>query len=547
LGEKNQLTILLPESRRQNASELFYIDLMQPDYLNFSRAQDLKDKKEKILYRVFEILPGLFSWGTLGGIFILSWLAPIVVAIFIIIFDLYWLLKVVYLSFHQIASFRQMKKNLKINWLEKLKLLKTKKWENVYHLIILPMYKEGIEVVKSTLQSLADSECLKEKMIIVLAIEERAGFEAEEVAKKIQEEFGRNFFQILITVHPQGIAGEVAGRGSNIAWAVAKAKEKIIKPLRIPKENIIVSAFDIDTRPYSQYFVCLTYHFLTAKDPLKSSYQPIPVYNNNIWQAPAFSRVIATSGTFWQMMQQARPEQLVTYSSHSMPFKIFEEVGYPSNMVSDDSRIFWKSYLAYNGNYRVVPLHYPVSMDAVLAKNFFRTIINQYKQQRRWAWGVENIPYLFYGFLKNKKISLFEKFRQAFIIFEGFWSWATAAFLTFFLGWLPLILGGEKFNITLLSYNLPKLTSFLMTLAMIGIFVSATISFLILPPRPTSHHFWWGPKLKNLSMIFQWLLLPITLIFFGAFPALESQTRLMLGKSLGFWVTEKVHKNQYNN
>ena len=508
---------------------------MQADYLNLSRAQDLKNPKEKIIYRFFEILPGFFSWATLAGVFIFSWLAPVVVAIFIIVFDLYWLLKVIYLSFHQVASYQQMKKNLKINWQEKLKELKN--WQEIYHLIILPMYKEGLEIVRSSIQALVDSDYPKEKMIVVLATEERAGFQTQLIAKEIENQFGQRFFKFLITIHPQNISDEIAGKGSNIAWAVKKVK-KIINQLSIPEENIIVSVFDIDTRPYPQYFACLTYHYLAAKKPQQSSYQPIPIYNNNIWQAPAFSRVIASSSTFWQMMQQARPEQLVSYSSHSLPFKILKEVGYPANLVSDDSRIFWKSYLSFDGDYRVIPLHYPVSMDAVLARNFFRTIINQYKQQRRWAWGVENIPYLLYGFLKNKKIPLFEKIRQSFIIIEGFWSWATASLLIFFLGWLPLVLGGEKFNITLLSYNLPKLTSTLMTLAMIGLLVSAIISFLLLPPRPKNYS-----KLKNLSMVFQWFLLPITLIFFGAIPALEAQTRLVLGKSLSFWVTEKFNRN----
>ncbi|PIZ89661.1 MAG: hypothetical protein COX89_00300, partial [Candidatus Nealsonbacteria bacterium CG_4_10_14_0_2_um_filter_37_10] len=247
------------------------------DYLNLSRAQDLKDKKEKILYRFFEILPGLFSWTTLAGVFILSWLAPIAVAIFIIIFDLYWLLKVIYLSFHQIASFRQMKKNLKINWLEKLS--KIPNWQDIYHLVVLPMYREEAEIVRATFQSLVDSDYPKEKMIVVLATEERAGSESQEVAKKIQAEFEKRFFQFLVTRHPQGISGEVVGRGSNLAWAVGQAKELIDK-LAIPQENIIVSGFDIDTRPAPQYFACLTYHYLTAKNPLKSSYQPIPVYNN---------------------------------------------------------------------------------------------------------------------------------------------------------------------------------------------------------------------------------------------------------------------------
>jgi hypothetical protein len=43
-------------------------------------------------------------------------------------------------------------------------------------------------------------------------------------------------------------------------------------------------------------------------------------------------------------------------------------------------------------------------------------------------------------------------------------------------------------------------------------------------------------------MFLQWLLLPVTLIVFGAFPALESQTRMIINKPLGFWVTEKQGK-----
>jgi len=265
----------------------------------------------------------------------------------------------------------------------------------------------------------------------------------------------------------------------------------------------------------------------------------VPVYNNNIWQATCLSRVVATSGTFWQMMQQQRPERLSTFSSQSISFQALVEVDFwPTNMVSEDSRIFWQNLLYYNGQYRTVPLHYPVSMDANLAPTFLKTALNIYRQQRRWGWGVENVPFLFFGFLKNKKISWSKKFHWTWIQLEGFWSWATNALLLFLLGWLPLFLGGQKFNITLLSYNLPRVTRTLMTLAMIGLVGSAIYSTLLLPRRPKAYGRLKGCW-KVLTIIIQWILLPLTILVFGCLPGLESQTRLMLGKYMGFWVTPK--------
>jgi hypothetical protein len=56
-----------------------------------------------------------------------------------------------------------------------------------------------------------------------------------------------------------------------------------------------------------------------------------------------------------------------------------------------------------------------------------------------------------------------------------------------------------------------------------------------LPARPKSVGKWaW------LVMVAQWALLPVTFILFGAFPAIDAQSRLMLGKYLGFNVTAKM-------
>ena len=59
------------------------------DYLDISKASDLKNKKDRALYRFFEVIPGLVSLGTLLGVFVFSWLLPSWVAVFIICFCFY--------------------------------------------------------------------------------------------------------------------------------------------------------------------------------------------------------------------------------------------------------------------------------------------------------------------------------------------------------------------------------------------------------------------------------------------------------------------------
>ncbi len=514
-------------------------------YLRVSRASDLQNPRERTIYRIFEILPGLGAWGTLGLLIFFSWLRPLWVAFFIISFDLYWIFKTLYLSFHLRAAYRRMKIAVETDWVQKLTSLNpadyslpVSSWRDVYHLVILPMYKEPFEVVRPSFEALARQDFPKEQMIVVLAVEKRGGEEAMRVAEAIRKEFGPLFFRFLVTCHPDGLQGEIPGKGSNEAWAGRSAKEDVIDPLGIPYERVIVSSFDVDSVSYPSYFSCLTYTYLTTPEPTRASFQPIPLFTNNIWEAPALARIVAFSSTFWHMMNQERPEKHTTFSSHSMSFKALVDIGFwQTNVVSEDSRVFWQCLLYYDGNYRVISLYYPVSMDANVAKTLWGTLRNLYLQQRRWAYGVADVAYYLFGFLKNKKIPLSKKIQYGFFTAEGFHSWATNALIILLFGWLPLFLGGEEFNGTLLSYSLPHVTRFLLTLAMIGIVSSAFTAILLLPPRPPEHGKWKYPL-----FVFEWCFIPVNMIFLGAFPALEAQTRLLLGKYMGFWFTPKIRK-----
>ena len=336
---------------------------MNAAHLTAAKATDLDTPRGRFFYRMFEILPGAIAWSTLLLAFLVSWLFPALAAFFILGFVLYWFLRTVYFAFHLRAGYRRTREHEKANWLQRVK--KIEGWEGIYHLVLVPTYREPLEILRETFAALRSSDYPKDKMMVVLGIEEREGEEGARKARALEREFGGDFLRFLISWHPAGLLGEIAGKGANETWAAKKAKAELIDPLGILLERVIVTSLDADTVVFPKYFSCLAHHYLTSLAPLRHSYQPVPLFINNIWTSSALSRLFAFATTFWFLMNQERPEKLSTFSSHSMAFKTLVEVGYRQvNYAVDDSRIFWQCFLRYEGDYSGQPLYYPLSMDA---------------------------------------------------------------------------------------------------------------------------------------------------------------------------------------
>lgn len=501
--------------------------------LNFSDAEG-RARLGSRRYRLLEMIPGALVWGTFALAIILSIFAPLVALVYIILFDLLWLFRVTYFVFHLMSSLTRHRAALKTDWLAKARTLQ--RFRDIHHVIFLPNYREDAEIIRSTMRSLVASsyDDRKERFIVVLGGEAREGAAFTERAAEIEREFGDEFKKLLVTVHPVGLPGELAGKGANVHWMGHRAKE-LIDTLGVPYEDVIVSSFDVDTCVHPQYFAALTHAYLTHPRPLRSSYQPIALYNNNMWDSPAPVRVAAFGTSFWLMTELARPERLATFSSHSMPLRALVDVGFwQKDIVTEDSRIFLQCLIHYDGDYSVTPLYVPVSMDTVVGDTWSASLVNLYKQQRRWAWGVEHFPYLISRFYRNPRFPLRKKLFYLWTLAEGMYTWATAPLIIFILGYMPFWFASEAIRGSVLYQNTPHTLEWLMRLAMIGAFASVFASLFIMPPRPAHK-----PARYGIVMLLQWLLVPITFVVFGAFPAIDAQTRLMLGKYLGFNVTAK--------
>lgn len=484
-------------------------------------------------YRLYEILPGLTIWFTIIGSITLSFIKPLWMIYFILIFDVYWVLRVVYFSFYLFLSWKRFRKAVSVNWFEKL-TAEFPLWEKRKNVIFLPFYNEGWEVIESTLNSFLLSSYPANKLYLVISGEERKSEHWEKMQKRILENYSGKFADLIFYTHPENLPDEIPGKGSNIHNAEIEFK-KYADTRGWDYADIIASIFDIDTIVHPQYFAHLAYLYCKHPRPERSSFQPLTLYNNNLWQSPAILRIMAFGTSFWMLFSLARLDNLITFSSHSMSFKaIMDCGGHSKDIVSEDSRIFYQCWLRYNGDYEVTPLYVPVSMDTVRDDSWWRSFKNLYFQQRRWAWGTEHIPYLLWQFRLNKNISWIKKFTTLFHEWEGKWSWAVVAILITVIGRLPLWVAGDEVRQSALFFNAPNILEVLMTMAMFGLLVSAIMSMLILPRRPGNQ-----PRHQYLFMILQWLLLPVSLILFSALPCLDAVTHLMFGKYLGFNVSVK--------
>lgn len=529
------------------------------------------------LERLFEIIPGFTSWSFLFGLVLLSFWKPVAAAYIIIGYDLLWLIKSVGMSRRMIGGFRRVNSYQKYDWkrwLDQLDMLgsskqaedfeptnKEERWfkelfdkyhkehnqilkpKDVYNAVIIATYNESIDILEPTVKSVLESNYDPKHTILFIAYEERGGEDIKDNANALVAKYGKHFYHSEAVMHPADIPGEVIGKGGNITFA-GRRLEQFVKDKNIPSDNVIVTTLDSDNRPHPNYLAYLTFVYCVIEDRKYKSFQPVPMFLNNIWDAPAPMRLIAVGNSFWMLIQSMRPHLMRNFSAHAQPLSALIDTDFWSvRTIVEDGHQYWRTYFRYDGRHDTLPLFVPVYQDAVLAETYIRTFKAQFIQLRRWSWGVTDISYVVYNSIKNKKIAFWDKINKIFRLFEGHFSWATAPIILAFAGWLPLLLNPES-DRSIIAHQLPIIASRIQTIAALGILISITLTLLSLPPRPPHQR-----KSRSLGMIFQWVLIPVVGIFFGSAAALTSQTRLMFGWYLGkFDITEKaVHKRSKSN
>ena len=538
-----------------------------------SKVIEIPVGKRKPLYRFFELLPGLLSYGMIILLFVLSAINPVLGSCYILLIVIMNLVKAIGIAFRTVQGHKAVKRCVRVNWRKRLndlenpadsydRLAGTKsssyeyeqhlnnlcmmaaaedgffpKPSEIYHAVIVTMYNESLDVLVPTMECLLKTSYEKKRMIVVIAYEERGGPDAEKVAKTLEKNYKKKFGAFILAKHPDGIKNEVVGKGANITNA-GRVVQEYAKEHKIRYSNVIVTTLDCDNKPHRVYFDNVAYEYIVHEDRKRMSYQPVSLFTNNIWDAPAVSRVVASTNSFWNLICTMRPHMLRNFASHSQSLDALVEMDFWSvRTIVEDGHQYWRSLFYFDGDYEVLPIRTPIYQDAVLSNTLWRTLKAQWVQLRRWDYGASDVAYVgSYMFSKKRTIRLRSLLPKFVRLIDGHVTLAAMAPIIAFGGWVPLIFHYDSRD--LLSHNLPAIVSRIQTFASIGLFVSLILSLKMLPERPARYR-----KSKKIWMVLQWILAPFTAIVYSSLCAFYSQTRLLLAMYMEkFDVTEKIVK-----
>lgn len=518
-------------------------------------------------YRFFEALPGLLSWSLLVLPVVLSLINPLVAAVFVLIYLLVNFCRAMAGCIRALQGYRIMRKHQKYDWRAMLDELETGKtpehhgrfprwhydatqryWQRrqalkpterhvlpseIIQVIIVATYKESREVMEPTIQSILDSDYNMKQTLLIIAYEGRAGEETAKRAKGLVKDYGSRFMDAFAVEHPANIPGEVIGKGGNVTYA-GRELEKYLKKHTIDPLRVMVTTLDADNRLDKKYLPALSYVYTVAPDPVHASYQPVSLYTNNIWDVPAPMRVLATGNSFFNIVISLRLHALRNFSSHAQPMAALLQTDFWSvRTIVEDGHQFWRSYFAFDGNYRVYPLYVPIYQDAVLSEGYRKTLKAQFVQLRRWTYGASDVSYVVdKGFFHKNRVPRFDLIAKTWRLLEGHVTWASGPFLVLLGGFIPAFFAPDNYT----ANQLPFIVSRIQQFAMVGLIITIFLSIITLPPKPARYR-----RHRHIFMVLQWVYLPITTVVYNSFAAYNSQTRLIFGKYIDkFDVTEKA-------
>jgi hypothetical protein len=518
--------------------------------------------------RLWNMIPLAGSLFIASSLFWGPYFAPQALAVGIVLFFSYWLLRSYTVAIACWVGMRRMNRWEKRQWRAEYDgwaagRVAAQPWAWARHMVIIPNYKESEAGLSRTLDSLAKQENAQQ-LVVVMAMEGREDGSRAKAARLVMR-YRAHFDDMFATFHPAGLPNETAGKGSNEAWAAREARIRIIENADESLDRYTVTSCDADAVFHPRHFAALNYLFLTAAKPYRTFWQPTIFNTNNIWDIPAPLRIPDGLSGINRMSNLVLPGSVrFPTSCYSTSWKLLDEIDYwDEEVIPEDWHVYLKSNFMLGDDVNVQPLFLPLGNDCVMTDGWFKTLRAHYFQSVRHAWGASDSPYAIRASFGQTPLGIQRRIALAGAVTKVHMLWMSQWYLITLGSHLPVTLtdffGGRmpgwwlesRFHLPGPSWHLGSMlhgdfsspvtpwlnlaiANMLIYFCLFPLIAMIVFEYRSRGPRP-SYVSWRAAALGFLM----WPLMAFITFFFASMPALHAQLKLARGKGLIYRVAEK--------
>lgn len=409
---------------------------------------------------------------------------------------------------------------------------------DVWHIVVVPAYREPAEVLRRTLDGLARQHRARERVVAVLGMEERDE-SAPATAMLLAQEYAALFARMIVTYHPANIPGEVPGKSSNENWAAREAKRIVCDEMGIERERITITSCDADSVLHPEYLAAVSKLFVSDDRRYARFWQAPLLYYNNIWQVPAPIRFTTWFVHAGQIAELAMPFYTpLPISTYTLSLTMAEECGWwDPAVIPEDWHMFLQCFMARDGDVGLTSVFLPTMADATDGDTWWGALRNRFVQVMRHSWGAEDVGYLLGKLMeRRRRPSARMLFRFGQVLHDHVfrvvtWFLVTSAYILNLKHWPVYAYAGP---IGYVPVRAAGILGPLFTLGGVAILLTLLVELRRNPPP--AHM---SPIRVAIEIGAMWMSLPVIGFGLGMLPALNAQTKLMLGLPLSYKATPK--------
>lgn len=484
----------------------------------------------RCMQRALGFVLGLASWVFMTSPLWASLLFPVYWAWAFLAYAVYWLCKSLNFAVHGVVALRRMRAWEQCDWLSLGR--RDPRWGRLWHLVVFPTYREPVGVLEESLRYLRAQDFPHERISVLLAFEARDP-EARAKAQYLRERFGGTFAHLWATFHPDR-PGEVRGKSSNLAYAVPWAKRMLVEEFGVALADVIVTICDADSRLHPKYLSALAHQFLTVPNGERCLYQGAVLFHANLGRVAGMFRALNGLYSAKLLARLPRRHALVTQSTYSLSLAACEAVHYwDVDVIPEDSHMFFKVLFHCGPGVTVHPIYLPVWADAAEGRDWRTTLLALYRQTRRWAWGIADVPYILWHVARRRDLLASRDAVPAAHYVQEHVLWAAH--------WFVLVGGLKLLPWVAPLYARTPQAEQLGSLSSLVLLASLPCLLLVwwIDLQVRRHHRPPSSTPDTRANLLPWLLLPLSTFVGTVLPAVDAHTRLLLGSSLEYQVTEK--------